>query len=980
MIERCLTTATVTRFSRTLLATAVASVISMSAMAEPMSEAELIDSIEEIEVTGIRRSLSAAADMKRDDARIVDAIVAEDIGKLPDNNIAEALQRVTGVSINRDFGVGSEVSIRGLPQNRVELNGRSTLGDDRNGVDFQDFPSSFLSAVEVVKSPTPEMIEGALGGTISMKTVRPLDLKEPVTAMSLDAEYADKADHWAPIFNASAGDIWDLGDAGTLGVTAMVSHQDRTLRRDTSEVSLFVFDDIDINQDGVVNSADAALNTPTGHYVVPTEHKFEPFTEERERTALNLSFQWAPTSEKGNFYLDLNTTDRSGGQEAYSILHAGENPVATADSYEDANGALNNYRAESPVIIPKSWSEFRETESSSFALGGEWDFTDKLKVSGEISTAESKSNQPRSEFNWRAIDPVAEAANPSASNEYRPDADIIVSDGSAPSVVYVGGNPYLQTENLAFREYRARTRDTDNEEDALRLDVEYFQPGDLEWFSSFKTGLRVTDRSYERSESEYRVKDIHKNLRDADGNPIVIWQDDIAALYPGAIIVPDVTGDAFEHAGIAGESHLTEFSVYDARQLQNQERTFGMVQQLLAGTNLASTGNLSDNLRESTAQYAFVEEDTFAFYAQANLDFENVQIVLGGRYVKTELTSTAYNQAGDALVSDKGEYSDFLPSINATIHLSDSTLMRFAGAKVMRRPDFNQLSPTFEFNSDLITADRGNPNLDPFRATQFDISLEHYFGEGNMVSATIFYKDVSSFLKDTLYCADLPDEVLSNQNHSIPGNVCIRPSGSGDSASYSFTEDPAELAAYVAEGRNGVLTTTVTNGQSGTIEGFEIGYQQAFDFLPGLWSGLGVNANYTYSDSEDPDGVPLQDISENSYNFQLYWEYGGFGVRLAYTFRDNFLDETGQKRTARVGEQVSFLDPESSDPTQGTDFRDDLEQWDLSANWDINDNFSVVASINNLTAEPTVNQSITGTTWQVRETDRRFNLGLRAKF
>lgn len=161
--------------------------------------------LEEVVVTGIRASLEAAVDAKRNDGRIVDSVVAEDIGKLPDNNVAEALQRVTGVSINRDFGVGSEVSIRGLPQNRVEINGRSSVGDGRSGVSFDDFPASFLQAVEVVKSPTPEMIEGALGGTISLKTARPLDLKERVIAVSLDAEYADKADNWAPIFSGSSG-------------------------------------------------------------------------------------------------------------------------------------------------------------------------------------------------------------------------------------------------------------------------------------------------------------------------------------------------------------------------------------------------------------------------------------------------------------------------------------------------------------------------------------------------------------------------------------------------------------------------------------------------------------------------------------------------------------------------------------------------------------------------------------------------------
>ncbi len=192
----------------------VASTLTMFALslaAGPAAFAQDGQELEEIVVTGIRSSLEAAATLKRNDSRIVDAVVAEDIGKLPDNNVAEALQRVTGVSINREYGVGTEVSIRGLPNNRVEINGRSTLGESRNGISLDDMPAAFLSAVEVIKSPTPEMIEGALGGTINMRTLRPIDLREPVFSASLDTEFADKTEHWAPVFNGTYGQTLMFG-------------------------------------------------------------------------------------------------------------------------------------------------------------------------------------------------------------------------------------------------------------------------------------------------------------------------------------------------------------------------------------------------------------------------------------------------------------------------------------------------------------------------------------------------------------------------------------------------------------------------------------------------------------------------------------------------------------------------------------------------------------------------------------------------
>lgn len=964
---------------------------SVSWVAKAQSEAaEPEGAVEEVVVVGIRASLEAAADLKRNDDRVVDAIVAEDIGKLPDNNIAEALQRVTGVSINRDFGVGSEVSIRGLPQNRVELNGRSTMGDGRNGISFEDFPASFLSAVEVIKSPTPEMIEGALGGTISLKTARPLDLKEPLVAFSAQAEYADKADNWAPVLDAQAGSKWDLGDAGTFGVLGMLSYQDRRLRQDSYESSLFIYDNIDVNGDGVVDADDDAKNTPSGKYVVPTEPKFEPYTEDRERTAYGLMLQWSPASGRGNFYLDLGATKRDGGQEAYSILSVLGTPVATSDSFEDSNGALNNYRLEgNHLAIPKTWSEFRHTNSTTNAIGGEWNFTDSLKVSAEYSIAESDTSQPRSEFNWRAVDPVAEAANPAAANERYTPVTIYNSQSQAPMVVYDDGPIFTQTEYLAFREYRHTTQDIENKEDAFRLDFELAAPWGLDWVSAIKAGVRTTERDYERRQSELRVSDIFKDMYDADGNPTIIWMDDIAAAYPGTIITPDVGGDAFEHAGVLGTNHLTQFTVYDARLLQNADRTFNMVQSLLAGSNyndpnnsdgyINPNGGLQDSLKELKSSYAMISEKTSAMYLQANLNFDVVRLVFGGRYVTTEITSTAYDQDGQSFVSETNEYGDFLPSFNATVSLTEETLMRFSAAKVMRRPDFSELSPTYIFSSDRVLASRGNPALEPYRATQFDIAVEHYFGGGNVLSATLFFKNVESFLKTDAFCAYEP-EALATQNHTIYNNICIRPEATGNSDTYIFATTQSEFNDYLAAGRNGILTTTVTNGSSGTIQGFELGYQQTFDFLPGAWSGLGVSANYTFSDSEDPDGVPLADISKNSYNAQLFWEYDGFGIRLAYTQRDRFLDNNYHKRVERVGKLVADRDPAVGDATEGNDYRQDLSQIDLSANWDVNDALSVFMQVYNLTAEPTINQSATGTTWQIQETDRRFSVGLRAKF
>ena len=965
----------------------VASTLTMFALslaAGPAVFAQDDQELEEIVVTGIRSSLEAAATLKRNDSRIVDAVVAEDIGKLPDNNVAEALQRVTGVSINRAYGVGTEVSIRGLPNNRVEVNGRSTLGASRNGISLDDMPTAFLSAVEVIKSPMPEMIEGALGGTINMRTMRSLDLREPVFSATLDTEYADKTEHWAPIFNGTYGNNWDLDGGGSFGVIASLSYQDRRLRQDTFQNDLRVQDGFDINNDGVIDAADEAQNTPSGNYVISREHKYEPWVENRERTAANVSLQWAP-NDLGNLYLDMNLTERDGGEEAYSVLMAGGGATnALGTAYEDANGQISGYVLENAFILPKTWSQFRKTDSFSHALGGEFDITDKLQVSFEYATAESDQVRPKSEFNWRAHDQVAEAGNPAAENRFMVDAIIDASNHNAvPGVTFIGQpDIYLDQEKLALREFRHLTEDTFNAEDAFRVDFEYSNPGDLEWFTALKAGFRATDRDYERSSAEFRSPNLHRDLKTADGSEYVVWtMAEYDALFPGTLVTPFQPGDLFNQAGYASANQTAPFTLYDAALLnEDLEGTFDIIKQLLAGTNREVSGSLASNLSPRNSAYTLIGEETSAFYLQGEMNFDTVSVVLGGRYVDTEVTSTAYQ--GGELVSDTEEYSDFLPSINVAVDLTENTILRASGAKVMRRANFGNLSPAYNFNSDVILASRGNPGLEPFRAAQFDFSVERYW-EGNLVSATLFYKDVASFLKESLYCAYFPGGV-SGQNHSAGAfdQICILPVGvQADSAIYTDTTNEAVFLGYVAQGRNGVKTTTVTNGSNGTIQGFELGTVYNFDHLPGAWSGLGVNANYTFSQSEDPNGVALEDISESSYNIQLFWEYQDWNVRLAWTSRERFLDDTAQKRTEHIGALVAgnSIDLEN-DPTQGNSFRDGIDQLDVAGSWNVNDSLTVVGSITNLTGEPLINSSVTGTAWQVRESDRRFSLGARFAF
>ncbi|TMP03455.1 TonB-dependent receptor, partial [Pseudoalteromonas sp. S3178] len=354
----------------------------------------------------------------------------------------------------------------------------------------------------------------------------------------------------------------------------------------------------------------------------------------------------------------------------------------------------------------------------------------------------------------------------------------------------------------------------------------------------------------------------------------------------------------------------------------------------------------------------------------------------GKSNVTTDLESSVY--LNGEKVTGENDYSDFLPSLNVTYNYSDETLFRFAAAKVMRRADFSELSPAFDVNNDITGATQGSIDLEPYRATQYDLSVEHYFDEGNVISFAVFYKDVESFLSNESSCQ--ASSSTAGQNVTQWNQVCqLDTAGvSQDNLVYSDTTDfpvDADGFNHVSElrdaGLTGIDTVKNVNGENGSVQGFEVGYQQFFTSLPGAFSGLGINANYTYADSEQPNGNPLLDISKNTYNLQVFWEYEGFSTRLAYNYRDSFLDSENEKRVENINSDGSIS---AEGTVYGNNYRDDRGQLDFSASWDINENVTLVGNATNLTGEPSIYLSELGGAWKYTEADRRYSFGIRAKF
>ena len=947
-----------------------------------LSLAQAEAEIEEIVVTGIREALGRAADQKRNDARIIDAVVSDDIGKLPDNNVAEALQRITGVSINREFGVGSEVSIRGLSQNRVELNGRSTLGDGRNGVDFQDFPTSFLSAVEVIKTPQASMIEGALGGTINLKTLRPLDLQKRIISTSGKLEYTDNTENTGPIMSFTYGDNWDLGSGGFLGLITTVSWQDRELRLDEYRNGIDPLL-IDVDGDGQEDFGQ--------HILRPDDYSYLPAIEERERFGLNLSMQWAPVSGQGNFYVEAAFTDRSGSDQTFSPIAFNNSPFHTVENragnpadrdpvqseidagYEvDSRSTLTDTYDSDLRFINRTESTFRNTDQMSAAIGGEWDFTSNFTLSGEISLAKSESFIPFNDLRLYGVDQEAEEANPSANNFLTSGATFRTDHSGLPTVILEDRNLLTDPSNFVFRRFDQREGSIDNDETAIRTDISYTEPFGLGFVPSIEAGVRLTDRSFRQERNRLFVTGLENRLQDMDGNPIVINFAD----FPADSINLYNFSNAFDGEGARFD--LTRFAAFDAKMLQNAGATRQLVANLLRNTSHAISGNRSDLVFEPD-RFSAIDEETQAAYFQANIETALGSLPLNGvvgvRYVRSKVTAGAFQEVGGEFerTRDNNTYSDWLPSANFTLTILEGFQLRAAAGKVMRRPDFGVLSPSVNADNDNVFATRGNPQLDPFRATQYDLSVEYYWGEANLGSVAFFHKDVDSFFTSTEICLDAPDFVVIS-NPSRRNELCFL-NGSQEDPSLGVDGVGATPLDQL-----GIPTRIDTNGEEGTVTGIELGYQQVFSFLPGFWGGFGLGANYTYADSEDPDGQPLEDISENTLNFQVFYEKYGFGMRLAYTYRDRFLDATNQSRIRNVGAGFATNQSSTEDITRGDSYREDIDQWDFSAFYDINKQFRIQLDVVNITDEATFDTAINGALYQIRQADRRFALGVRATF
>ncbi|MEG3181146.1 TonB-dependent receptor [Sphingomonas sp. LT1P40] len=877
---------------------------------------------EEILVTGIRASERASIDIKRNAVGVVDSIVAQDLGKLPDQNVAESLQRVTGVTIERNRGEGRYVTVRGFgPKfNAVTVNGR-TLATDNNGREFSFdvIPSEVISGADVYKSPQANINGASIGATIDVRTLRPLDQKEGFkVAGAATGMYSEIADTWNPEFSGVAS--WK-NDSGTFGVAlaGVYSKQENRI------------DEFTIGAGHVRRSAgDSYYNlagVPRGRIGAGVQNfsgvsmpsNLSPFFFERELTrwAVNGSVQMRP-SDKLTVTIDTLYSKARFKEQQTGLAYDFAGGIL-AEQVVQGGSVVNGVQTGGESVYQRYTGGFvdqiiqyddRNVTTDQFGINIDWKPTDELRVrlDGSLSDARrrGKENNLFTTIRRKNIDFFFDRRSGSPIYDYGLSSAAYPNAATNPQGItahyYIwGGGSNIDDE---IEEYRA----------------------DIDWNPG--SGALTL---YAGAMAQSRIKTIT-----ADEMPFgeqCAYCDSNRAL-PTSLFQP--TDRGFFSGG--GNNIIRDWLIYDPRALVLQVDQFA-----------AQDGRTFNPAVFSPSGSSIVNEKVKVAYAMAALDTEfagmKLAVNVGLRYENTDYTSSGASRTVLSAVptgggqntivvspvvpvSFRGKYSDWLPSINARLNLTDDLLLRFAASKVLTRPTLSDLSPrqTIQTNPGNETIRRGNPDLQPFRASQVELGAEWYFADASLLSAAAFYKKIDSFVT-LVTTRQLVDQVTFSV--TVPGN-----------------------------------------GDGATVKGFEIGYRQSFaNWLPEPFDGLGVQTsfNYTDSDASYPSVVPgqtysLEGLSKYSYSLVGFYEKYGIQARVAYTYRDNFL----QTAVGRNSEQEYF---------------DAYGQLDVSLSYDVGSHFTVFAdAINVNNAKEFLYSMSEDRTKEYRKTGRRISAGVRVRF
>ena len=985
------------------IAFALGAAASGSAVAQ--SAGEQPAELEEIVVTGIRASLERSMDLKRESAGVVDAITAEDMGDFPDTNLAESLQRITGVSIDRERGEGARITVRGLGPdfNLVTLNGRqmpTTSGLGRS-FDFGNLASEGISAVEVFKSGRADIPTGGMGATINVRTTRPLDAPGFKATAAASAMYDDSrtklsdSSFTPEISGLISGTFMD----DRIGVSLSAVRQERESGSATASVGGWrTFSGETDNcwcgagpseWGGIPPAGDPNQQNRPGPgdiYSVPQVIGYELADYDRVRTNGQLTLQFRPIDsvtatldytyaelELDRTYNNLSAWFNFGGQETLWT----DGPNATPLTYTE-NSANSDY------AMGTGTDAFRN-ELNSLGFNLEWQVTDRLRLGLDYHDSKA-TNEPNSPYGNSALLSIAAFTRNRTTGYFGQELPILqlgLSDPLSPDDMIVTGSVFVNN----FSE--------------MDIDQATFS-GNLEFDASFVRsidfGVQLTDVDNRAAGSVVQ--------RDA-------WSGVTKRGAIADLMNPANMGNSFDEIPGAGDPRRqSDFYTFDmAALIARTEALIASGDATLfvpgngdlgrCGTALCPTDNLQYDRRTT--------EETQSAYFQLNTETEwagtPVSMRFGLRYEQTDVVSKALSPnytgllwvagnelqlqfQGTTFTELEGDYQYWLPNFDFSMDITDSLKYRTSLSRTLARPGYLQIQGGPTLDSPVRvgggTGYVGDPTLEPYVSDNVDLSLEWYYGNGSYVSVGYFYKDVQNFI-GTATVADQPFG-LPHPTLGPLGEEARAATGSSDGAALfewilanrPDAEGVDEVARTIAgvAGRDPASPFNLSipvNIEQASLDGWELMIQHNFGE-----TGFGVIVNYTiveadvgYDDllCEQPNCNLSQQFVvtglSDSANFIGYYEKHGIGIRVAYNWRDKFLSGTGQNN---VG---------NGPPT----YVDDYGQWDMNASYQINDNFIVFADILNLTNETAyVHGRSEDQVLFATQLGTRYNVGLRYKF
>jgi len=948
------------KFLKKPIALAISSILA-TGLSAPLIAAEenLVEKtdgeIEVIEVKGIKGSLIRSMNLKRSMSGVVDAISAEEMGKFPDTNLAESLQRITGVSVSRSNGEGSEITVRGFGPdfNLITLNGRQMPGTGNSrSYSLENLSSDGVSALEVYKTARGEQPSGGLGATVNIVTVKPLQSpgeKYTLSAKGIYDESNVTGDYITPEFSALYSNTF--ADE-TFGLAFSFSHQERDFQKQSANIQGWQFQPDaqlpTLDADKIIDNRSA--NAAAGAFF-PRDMNYGIADVERERTNANLTLQYAPVDSL------VITLDYTLGEST-----TGTNSVGWGQ-WHDYGGNINSYELDSNGTVlfadlsgnDGSYTANRDTtEVSEKSLGFnvEWQASDELSFSVDYHDSESEEDNGKDK-GMNGTGSLVFGSDQLVTKHY----DFRSGDIPQGTIFWRNGSTTLAPSEMDSHFSQFIHSPGKAEVEQLQIDGVWENPYDF--------SLMTVKFGFARTEQKMGGSNAWSGLIGG-----FLFNPNYSAAFPDSMFNYNSTSgflDQFSNgSNPIGAGYYYSFDFDEA-----VARSQAYLNQDLLGDDYFSTDPYRDGSIQSESS---VEENTNSIYVSSLWDFDvadfPVQVNFGLRYEETEVKSnvlqdvpndvwwlggtewlTQYTSGENNFYVEEGEYDILLPMIDVRVDLTDDIVARASWSKTISRAPLGNLAGGLALSPspglDSRTGSQGNTDLDPYESKNLDFSLEYYYAEGSYAAVGYFRKDVKNFISTRSSVAQyegIRDISMGPRYAQAVADLSAEGiSTTGDNIFARMQENGASLNAQgylVPNADDPLMAWDISepyNSDEKMVDGVEVAIQHLFGE-----SGFGFGANATFVDGDvefDTQSLeqqsPLVGLSDSA-NFQVFYEKYGLSVKVTYAWRDQYLIGVGQ-------------DQGSNDaPPQ---FAKEFGQIDMSVNYDIDDNFTVFVEAVNLNNE-----------------------------